>query len=49
MCVHLQADPLYVDLPNVEASRPWRVVHQVEHVGRYHDDSDGEDNINGDN
>ena len=49
MCVHFQADPLYVGPPSVEASHPWRVVHQVEHVGCYHDDSDGEDNINGDN
>ena len=48
MCVHLQGDPLYVGPPSVEASRPWRVEHQVEHVWRYHDDSDGEDDINGD-
>ena len=48
MCVHLQADPLYVGPPIVEASHPCRVVDHVEHVRHYHDDSDGEDDINGD-
>ena len=49
MCVHLQADPLCVGPPSVVASHPWHVERHVEHVARYHDDSDGEDDINGDN